>query len=82
MNNVLDGRIVLVTGASRGIGRAIAVALGRAGADVAVNHHNNESAALEVCAHIREAGRRSVPVRGDVAQASDVARLVEGVRRR
>lgn len=81
MSNDLDGRIALVTGASRGIGRAIAVALGRAGADVAVNYRSNEAAALEVCAQIRGAGRRAVAVQGDVARAADVAWVVAEVRR-
>jgi 3-oxoacyl-[acyl-carrier protein] reductase len=81
MGNELVGRIALVTGASRGIGRAIAVALARTGADVAVNYNRNESAALEVCAQIRGMGRRSVPIQGDVALASNVSRIVEQVHR-
>ncbi len=80
MDSNLNGRIALVTGASRGIGRAIAVALADAGADVAVNFHGNESAALDVCALIRKMGHRSIPVQGDVARNSDVARIVKVVR--
>ena len=82
MSNELSGRIALVTGASRGIGRAIAVALAQKGADVAVNYQRNESAALEVCAQIREMGRRSLPVQGNVARASEVTRLVDVVHRK
>jgi len=79
MSNELDGRIALVTGASRGIGRAIAVALAHTGADVAVNYHNSESAAQDVCAQIREVGRRAILVQGNVARASDVAQMVEQI---
>lgn len=81
MSGELDGRNALVTGGSRGIGRAIALALAQAGADVAVNYRSRDSDTREVCAQIGELGRRSVAVQGDLARASDVARLVEGVRR-
>lgn len=77
MDNKLNGKIALVTGASRGIGRAVALALAHAGADVAVNYHRNEKAALEVCAQIREMGRRSVPVQADVAQPANIVRMVK-----
>jgi 3-oxoacyl-[acyl-carrier protein] reductase len=80
MSSELNGRIALVTGASRGIGRAIALALAEQGADVAVNYRISGNAALEVCSMIREKGRRSIPVQGDVARASDVVRMVESVR--
>lgn len=81
MNNALQDKVALVTGASRGIGRAIAVALARAGADVAVNFHANEKAALEVCAELRQAGRRALAVQGDVARAAEVNRIVAAVHR-
>jgi len=77
----LSGRVALVTGAGRGIGRAIALALAQRGADVAVNYHRNENAALEVCTRIRDLGPRAVRVRTNVAKASEVAGLVETVRR-
>ncbi|MEJ2033261.1 MAG: 3-oxoacyl-ACP reductase FabG [Deltaproteobacteria bacterium] len=80
MSNDLNGRISLVTGASRGIGRAIAVALARRGADVAVNYHGNERAARDVCGQIQELGQRSVPVQGNVARSSEVTRMVKLVR--
>ena len=75
----LFGKVSLVTGASRGIGRAIAIALGQAGADVAVNYLTQESAAQETCERLRTHGRRAVAVRADVSQAAEVAQLVKGV---
>jgi len=81
MEGELSGRVALVTGGSRGIGRAIALALARAGADVAVNFRSRKADADEVCARIREMGRRSVAVQGNVASAADVERMVTEVRR-
>jgi 3-oxoacyl-[acyl-carrier protein] reductase len=80
MSTGLNKKITLVTGASRGIGRAIALGLARAGADVAVNYRSSEGAAVEVCALLREMGCRALPVQGDVARAADVARMVTTVR--
>ncbi|MGB7433862.1 MAG: 3-oxoacyl-ACP reductase family protein [Candidatus Acidiferrum sp.] len=77
----LENRVALVTGASRGIGRAIAVALAGAGADIAVNYRKEEAAAHEVCAEIRRFGRRAVPLQADVSLASEVDRLVTEVER-
>jgi 3-oxoacyl-[acyl-carrier protein] reductase len=81
MSNPLAGRVALVTGASRGIGRAIALALAEAGADVAVNFRSSEGAAQEVSAQIRAMGRRALQVQGDVSRASEVERMVEKVHR-
>jgi 3-oxoacyl-[acyl-carrier protein] reductase len=80
MGDELNGRIALVTGASRGIGRAVAVALAQSGADVAINYRSNEGAARKVCEQIREQGRRSISVQGDIGQPAEVVRLVEEVR--
>jgi 3-oxoacyl-[acyl-carrier protein] reductase len=77
----LENRVALVTGASRGIGRSIAVALARAGADVAVNYHKQQTAAEEVCAEIRGFGRRAISVQADVSLASEVDGLVTAVER-
>jgi 3-oxoacyl-[acyl-carrier protein] reductase len=77
----LTGKVALVTGASRGIGRAIAIALAEAGADVAVNYKARESEAIKVCAQIESSGRRSVAVRGDVSVAAEVSRSVEVIER-
>jgi 3-oxoacyl-[acyl-carrier protein] reductase len=73
----LDGRVTLVTGGSRGIGRAIAVELACSGARVAVNYAARSDAAEEVCAEIRAAGGEAVALQGDVADAEQAAALVE-----
>lgn len=73
--------MALVTGASRGIGRAIAVALAVAGADVAVNYRKEQAAAEGVCAEIRRLGRRAIPLQADVSLSADVERLVLATER-
>ena len=72
----LTSRIALVTGASRGIGRSIAMALAEAGAEVAVNYNSNTIAAEQVCAQIRAKGRKALPVQADVSKTQDVDRLI------
>jgi len=76
----IAGKVALVTGASRGIGRAIALALARAGADLAINYRSREAEAAAVATQIRGLGRRCIPVRADVSKSSEVARLVETVQ--
>jgi 3-oxoacyl-[acyl-carrier protein] reductase len=71
------GRVALVTGASRGIGRAIAERLGGGGASVVVNYRADEAAAATVVQAIQAAGAQAVAVAADVAQADDVERLIE-----
>ena len=81
MTDELTGKVALVTGASQGIGRATAVALARAGADVAVNFRTHEVEAKEVCAQIKGCGRRAVALKADVSVAAEVTALVESVGR-
>lgn len=76
----LRGHKALVTGASSGIGRAIAIALGAAGADVAVNWSSGEAKALEVVAEIERFGVRAIAVRADVSDEAQVLALFEQVR--
>ena len=75
----LTGKVALVTGASRGIGKAIAIALASAGADVAVNYRSRHREAHETCAEIEKLSRRSVAMKADVSVAADVGRLVTTV---
>ncbi len=76
----LEGRIALVTGGARGIGRALAIALGRAGADVAVGYHERRDEAEAVVAEVRRSGARACVVGGDVSSEDDVGRMVAAVR--
>jgi 3-oxoacyl-[acyl-carrier protein] reductase len=75
----LTGRVALVTGSSRGIGRSIALALAAAGADIAVNFLHRTADAESVAAEIRQLGRRSIAVQADVSAASQVETLVRTV---
>ncbi|HYA58096.1 MAG TPA: SDR family oxidoreductase [Thermoplasmata archaeon] len=77
----LDGRVALVTGGSRGIGRAIVLALSKAGAEVTFSYRENAAAAQSTVQAAREAGRSVDAVASDAADESAVVRLVEGVRR-
>jgi 3-oxoacyl-[acyl-carrier protein] reductase len=77
----LKGRVALVTGGSRGIGRAIAISLADAGAAVAVNYLNKAAEAKAVVEAIRRQGGRAMSVGADVSQANAVKGLVAGVER-
>ncbi len=75
----LTGKVALVTGASRGIGRAIAVALAKEGADVAVNYVRNAVAAEETAALVEAVGRRSLLVQTDVTRRQEIEAMVKQV---
>ena len=74
--DTLNGRVALVTGASRGIGRAIALALAEAGAEVVVNYLSRSREAQDVELQIRQLGKRCVSIQADVSIRSDVDRLI------
>ncbi len=74
---LLDGKAALVTGASRGIGRAVALRLAKEGAKVVVNYAGNAKAAEETKAAVEAAGSEAVCVRADVAHADEVAALFD-----
>lgn len=72
----LEGQVALVTGASRGIGRAVALALAAAGAKVVVNYARSSTAAEEIVAHITAEGGQALALQADVAQAEQVDALI------
>ncbi len=75
----LAGRVALITGGNRGIGRAVVRALAEAGADIALNYHSRESEADQVRSLVESYGRRCVTVRADVSVAADVSRMVKSI---
>jgi 3-oxoacyl-[acyl-carrier protein] reductase len=77
----LKGRLALVTGGSRGIGAAVALALAGAGADVVVNFRKRAEDAHKVCAGIRNLGQRTLAIQADVSQSDQVKQMVTQVER-
>jgi len=74
-----NGRVALVTGGSRGLGRAIAIALAGAGADIAVNYKENKSAADEVVDAITKLGHRSIAIAADVSIPQEVEAMISTI---
>ncbi|MBI2466366.1 MAG: 3-oxoacyl-ACP reductase FabG [Candidatus Rokubacteria bacterium] len=75
----LAGKVALITGGSRGMGRAIALGFAREGADVTVNYRSQEGEARAAVKEIQELGRRALAVQADVARAAEVRAMVDRV---
>jgi L-rhamnose 1-dehydrogenase len=75
---LLEGKTVLVTGASAGIGRAVAIGAAQHGADVAINYLDDEAAAQACLAEIEAAGRRGIAIQGDVADPASAHGFIDG----
>ncbi|PHH79908.1 hypothetical protein CDD80_3495 [Ophiocordyceps camponoti-rufipedis] len=71
----LEGKVALITGAGRGLGRGIAIELGKRGASVVVNYNSAESKALEVVQEIKKAGSRAVAIKADVTKVPEIKQL-------
>ena len=76
----LAGKVALITGASRGIGQAVALEMARAGADIAVNYSGSEAAAQATVDQVKALGRKAILVKANVADADEVAAMVEAVQ--
>jgi 3-oxoacyl-[acyl-carrier protein] reductase len=75
----LQNEIALVTGASRGIGKAIAISLAKEGAEVFVNYHSNQSLAEAVCEEIRTLGGKATPVQFDISHVTETQTAIENI---
>ncbi len=75
----LSNQVALITGGSRGIGRATALRLAQAGADVVINYVTSQSAAKEVADQIAQMGRRAATVKADVSEPEDITSMLQFV---
>jgi enoyl-[acyl-carrier protein] reductase III len=75
MSAVLEGKVALITGAARGIGRAVALKLASAGCDVVANYYNSHEEAEAVCAEVRGMGRRAIAIKASVGLPESVDEL-------
>lgn len=82
MSNAFSGRVALVTGGSRGIGRAVALRLAGEGAEIAISYASRADAAQQVVDEIKALGRRAIAAACDVSRPDDVERLVATTRER
>jgi 3-oxoacyl-[acyl-carrier protein] reductase len=78
----LEGKVALVTGGSKGIGKATALELARAGARVAINYLSDESGAQDVAAEVEKLGTGAIVLQGDVSRLEDARAVVEGCAER
>ena len=78
--NRLNGKVALITGGSRGIGRQVAIALAQQGADIALNYHKSQTEADQVMSEVKEYGVRCITVCADVAKAIEVTRMVDTIK--
>ena len=74
----LEGKVAVVTGGGRDIGRAVSIKLAASGARVAINYLHNEASAVRTADEVRAGGGQAIVVRGDVTKAADVQGLVDG----
>jgi 3-oxoacyl-[acyl-carrier protein] reductase len=77
----LANNVALITGASRGIGKSIALTLAEAGAEIAVNYRQNAHLADDLCNEIRKLKRRAIPIQADVSIPGDVDRMVSTIEK-
>src|ERR1700761_2216886 len=77
VHKLLTGQKAMVTGANSGIGKAVAIALGQAGADVVVNFVRGDEAAQEVVHAIKDAGSHALAVQADVSSETEVQRMFQ-----
>ncbi|APH05041.1 SDR family oxidoreductase [Bacillus weihaiensis] len=78
--NSLNGKIALVTGGSRGLGKKISLSLANAGATVCVNYANNQQAAVETIEMIRSNGGKAMMVKADITSEIDVKKMIEEIQ--
>jgi 3-oxoacyl-[acyl-carrier protein] reductase len=79
ISNRFEGRMAMVTGASRGFGRLIALALAREGANIGVNYVKSRDKADQVVAEIQGLGTRAIPIQGDISKLDDVKAMAKAI---